>query len=93
MVDFTIPALFKHYTTLFKHSTDSAITFTAFRNLNTTSRTDNLSPCLLVVEWIRSRTVQPVVSRYTDWATRSTHVHINEQQAHTYTYGRICIVR
>ena len=61
MVDFTKLALFKHYTTLCKHSTDSAITFTALRNVNTTTPTDNLSPCLLVVDWIRSRIVQPVV--------------------------------
>ena len=32
-------------------------------------RAENLIPT-----WIRSRTVQPVVSRYTDWATRPTHV-------------------
>jgi len=29
----------------------------------------------LVPAGIRSRTVQPVVSRYTDWATRPTHVN------------------
>jgi len=66
MVDLTKLALFKHYTTLCTLSTDSAITFTALRNVNTTTRTDNLSPCLLVVDWIRSRTVHPLVSRYTD---------------------------
>ena len=30
----------------------------------------------LVPTWIRSQTIQPVVSRYTDWATRPTHIHI-----------------
>ena len=30
----------------------------------------------LVPTGIRSRAVQPVVSRYTDWATRHTHTHI-----------------
>jgi len=50
VVDLTKLALFKHYATLCKHSTDSAITFTALRNVNTTTRTDNLSPCLLVVD-------------------------------------------
>ena len=30
----------------------------------------------LVPTWIRSRTVQPVVIRYTDWATRPTHYKI-----------------
>ena len=29
---------------------------------------------------IRSRTVQPLVSRYTDWATRPTHEDINVEQ-------------
>jgi len=76
MVDLTKRALFKHYTTLCKHFTDSAITFTALRNVNTTTRTDKRSPCLLVVDWIRSRTVQPVVSRYIDWATRPTHFKV-----------------
>jgi len=32
----------------------------------------------LVPTGIRSRTVQPVVSRYTDWATRPTHT-VNPQ--------------
>jgi len=50
MVDLTKLGLFKHYITLCKHSTDSAITFTALRNVNNTTRTDNLSPCLLVVD-------------------------------------------
>ena len=66
MVEFTELALFKHYTTLCKHSTDSAIIFTALRNVNTTTRTDNLSPCLLVVDEFDPRTVQPVACRYTD---------------------------
>jgi len=35
---------------------------------------------------IRSRTVQAVVSRYTDWATRSTHTH-----THTYIYICVCV--
>ena len=30
----------------------------------------------LVPTGIRSRTVQPVVSRYTDWATRPTYIYI-----------------
>ena len=30
----------------------------------------------LVPTWIRSRTVQPAVSRYTDWATRTIILHI-----------------
>jgi len=30
----------------------------------------------LILTGIRSRTIQPVVSRYTDWATRPTHVQI-----------------
>ena len=64
MFDLTKRALFKHYTTLCEHCMDSAVTFIALRNLNTTTRTDNLSPCLLVVA--SSRTVQLVVSRYTD---------------------------
>jgi len=58
MFDVTKLALFKHYTTLYKHYTVSAITSTALRNIITTTRTDNLSPCLLVVD--QSRTVQPV---------------------------------
>jgi len=48
MVDLTKLALFKHYTTLCNHSTDSAVTFTALRNVDTTTRTDNLSPYLLI---------------------------------------------
>ena len=36
----------------------------------------------LVPTGIRSRTVQPVVSRHTDWATRPTHAHIT-----TINYG------
>ena len=40
-------------------------------------RAENLVPTR-----IRSRTVQPVVGRYTDWATRPTHTH---------TYICICI--
>ena len=51
MVDLTNLALFKHYTTLCKHFTDSAITFAALRNVNTKIRTGNISPCLLVVDW------------------------------------------
>jgi len=51
MVDLTKLAMFKHYTTFCKHYTGSAITFTALRNVNTTTRTDNLSPCLPVVKW------------------------------------------
>ena len=31
----------------------------------------------LVSTWFRSRTVQPVVSRYTDWATRPTFITYN----------------
>ena len=41
----------EHYTTLCKHYTDSAITFTALSTVNTTISTDNLSPFLLVVDW------------------------------------------
>ena len=39
----------------------------------------------LVPIGIRSRTVQLVVSRYTDWATRPTHTHI-----HTHTHTHTC---
>ena len=43
----------------------------------------------LVPTGTRSRTVQPVVSRYTDWATRPTHTHTH---THTqiYIYLFIC---
>ena len=64
MVDLTNLALFKHYTTLCKHSTDSAITFTALSNVNTKTRTDKLSPCLLVVGF-EPPTVQPLALRNT----------------------------
>jgi len=37
----------------------------------------------LVPTGIRSRTVQPVVNRYTDWATRPTHTHTH---THIYSY-------
>jgi len=50
MVDLTKLALFKHYSTLCKHYTDSAITYTALRNVKTITRNDNLSPCQLVVD-------------------------------------------
>ena len=40
----------------------------------------------LVPTGIRSRTVQPVVSRYTDWATRPTHAH-----THIYTHTCVCV--
>jgi len=36
-------------------------------------RTENLVPT-----GIRSRTVQPVVSRYTDWATRPTNMYVHK---------------
>ena len=60
MVDLTKRALFNHYTTLCKHSSDSALTFTALRNVNTTKRTDNISHWLLVVDSFRTRTAQLV---------------------------------
>jgi len=40
----------------------------------------------LVPTGIRSRTVQPVVSRYTDWATRPTYIHI-----YTHIYMCLCL--
>jgi len=43
-------------------------------------RAENLVPTR-----IRSRTVQPVVSRYTDWVTRTTRT-LNAQHAHTHTH-------
>jgi len=77
MVDLTKLALFKHYTTLCKHSTNSAITFTALRNVNTTTRTDNLSSCLLVVDSVFDpRTVQPVASRYTVYAIPASSLNM-----------------
>jgi len=49
MIDLTnLPAESLHHSC--KHSTVSATTFTALRNVNTTTRTDNLSDCLLVVD-------------------------------------------
>jgi len=47
MVDPTKRTLFMRYTALCKHSTGSATTFTALRNVNTKTRTENLPPCLL----------------------------------------------
>ena len=41
---------------------------------------------MLVPTGIRSRTVQPVVSRYTDWATRPTHMYV----LHVYVCVNIC---
>ena len=32
----------------------------------------------LVPTWVQSRSVQPVVSRYTDWATRPTKVKVRQ---------------
>ena len=43
----------------------------------------------LVPIGIRSRSVQPVVSHYTDWATRPTHTHTHTRphtQTHTHTH-------
>jgi len=41
---------------------------------------------------IRSRTVQPVVSHYTDWATRPTHTHTHTRtHRHTHTHRYIYI--
>jgi len=45
----------------------------------------------LVSTGIRSRTVQPVVSRYTDWAIRLTHTHTHthtHKHTHTHTHTR-----
>jgi len=47
-------------------------------------RAENLAPT-----GIRFRTVQPVVSRYTDWATRSTHTHT---YIYIYIYIRPCYI-
>ena len=44
----------------------------------------------LVPTGIRSRTVQSVVSRYTDWATRPTHTHTHTH-THTYTHTHMYI--
>jgi len=53
MIDLTnLPAESLHHAC--KLSTDSATTFTALRNVNTTTRTDKLSACLLVVDLIRT---------------------------------------
>ena len=60
MVDLTKLALFNHYTTLCKHSTDSAIAFTALRNVNTATCTDNLAVFLLVVD----RGIEPATFRF-----------------------------
>jgi len=49
-------------------------------------RAENLIP-----NGIRSRNVQPVVSRYTDWATQPTHTHTYIYiyiYTHTHTYGK-----
>jgi len=43
---------------------------------------------ILVLTGIWSRTVQPVVNRYTDWATRHTHRHTH---THTHIYIYIYI--
>ena len=46
-------------------------------------RTENLVPT-----GIRSRTVQPVFSRYTDWATRPTNRQITSQKKHDNVLNR-----
>jgi len=46
----------------------------------------------LVPTGIRSRTVQPVVSRYADWATRPTHTHTHTHtHIHTHTHTQTYI--
>jgi len=48
-------------------------------------RAENLVPV-----GIRSRTVQPVVSRYSDWATRPTHTHTHIY-IYIYIYTHMCV--
>jgi len=50
----------------------------------------------LVPTGIRSRTVQPVVSRYTDWSTRSTMQILDLlNNIYTYIYVRmlVCVIK
>jgi len=52
---------------------------------NRSGEAENLVPTGI---FFRSRTVHPVVSRYTDWATRPTHTH-----TYIYIYAYINVVR
>jgi len=71
--------------TLRPHFTPGKTRYPYCRRLG--GRAENLVPT-----GIRSQTVQPVVSRYTDWATRPPHTHIHTHtHTHIYIYIYICV--